>query len=292
MAHRTCPVLVGTIVLLVCGGAPASAEPLPGPMTIWKFLGIPQNFQKNRDARVNRNGNNPDRERKPPLKRLADPENLKSENPAIKAAAEIKTEEDLAPQKVKAIKYLATIGCRCYPQVKQALLAALDDCTEEVRYQAAVAFCRSAGNPCTVCNSSSCCDPDVRKKLKDMAYGMDANNCWKEPSARVRAAAELALNACEAVAPPSPTPVEAPKEVPTERGITPPVPPVKSQTRSDWIEVGDGEIAFSTPPRTSGPAVSQAAFSQPEAIDTQGGETANPSVPFRVVPERLPRRWH
>ena len=71
----------------------------------------------------------------------------------------------LRTQKIKAIRYLATIACGCYPQVKPALLAALDDCTEEVRFEAAFAFCRSAGNPCTVCNSSTCCDPDVRRKF-------------------------------------------------------------------------------------------------------------------------------
>jgi hypothetical protein len=69
------------------------------------------------------------------VKPLADPANLNSDNPAIKAAAEIKTEEDLAPQKIKAIRYLSTIACGCYPQVRPALLAALDDCTEEVRYE-------------------------------------------------------------------------------------------------------------------------------------------------------------
>ena len=127
--------------------------------------------------------------KKPPVKPLADPGNLQSQNPAIKAAAEIKTEEDLAPQKVKAIRYLATIACGCYPQVKPALLAALDDCTEEVRYEAALAFCRSAGNPCSVCNSSTCCDPEVRKKLSDLAGGADDQGCWKEPSSRVRSAA-------------------------------------------------------------------------------------------------------
>jgi hypothetical protein len=74
------------------------------------------------------------------------PANLESQNPALKAAAKVKSEEDLAPQKIKAIKYLATIGCGCYPGVREALLAALDDCTESVRYEAAIAFCQAAGN--------------------------------------------------------------------------------------------------------------------------------------------------
>jgi len=152
--------------------------------------------------------------KKPPVKPLADPANMESQNPAIKAAAEIKTEEDLAPQKIKAIRYLATIGCGCYPQVKPALMAALDDCTEEVRYEAALAFWRSAGNPCTVCNSSTCCDPDVRDKLRDLSGGTDDQGCWKEPSSRVRSAASGALNQCEMIAPSELVPEEEPRELP------------------------------------------------------------------------------
>jgi len=154
--------------------------------------------------------------KKPPLKPLADAANLESQNPAIKAAAEIKAEEDLAPQKVKAIRYLATLGCGCYPQVKPALLAALDDCTEEVRYEAALAFCRSAGNPCTVCNSSTCCAPDVRDKLRDLAVGTDEQGCWQEPSSRVRSAAASALNMCEMIAPSEPelSPEDESRELP------------------------------------------------------------------------------
>ncbi len=133
---------------------------------VWQSsLGIPQTFRRSYDGIVNRRGERPDLERKPPLKALADPANLTSDNPAIKAAAEIKQQEDLKPQKIKAIKYLAVIACGCYPGVKESLLAALDDCTEEVRYEAAVAFCRAAGNPCSLCNRATCCDPKVKEKL-------------------------------------------------------------------------------------------------------------------------------
>jgi len=65
-----------------------------------------------------------------------------------KAAAEIKAEEDAAPQKIKALRYLATIGCAgCYPGVEEGLLAALDDCTESVRYEAVKALRRHGGQP-------------------------------------------------------------------------------------------------------------------------------------------------
>ena len=45
-------------------------------------------------------------------------------SPAVKAAAEAKAEEDQAPQKAKAIRYLASLGCgKCYPDTEEALLA-------------------------------------------------------------------------------------------------------------------------------------------------------------------------
>ena len=212
-------------------GVPAPAAPA-GPTTLWQFLGIPQAVHQCQGANLNKLGNNPDKEVKPPLKAIADPANLQSPNPAVKKAAEIKQEEDLAPQKIKALKYLATIGCACHPGVKEALLAALDDCTEAVRYEAVLAFCHAAGCPCSVCHKTSCCGPDVTKKLRDMAEGVDANGCPNEPSPRVRAAAANAVNACNMVMPettvPSPVPekIELPATPRPERGAstTPAVP--------------------------------------------------------------------
>ena len=204
--------------------APAAAPAATN--TLWHFLGIPQGIQKLKDATKNKNGNHPERERKPPLKRIGDPANLESQNPAIKAAAKVKTEEDLAPQKIKAIKYLATIGCGCYPGVKEALLAALDDCTEEVRYQAAIALCEAAGNHCERCGKT-CCNVEVMNKLEEKAHGQDASGCFKESSSRVRAAAENALNACKRKVPPGAAPAETPthKELPLQPTPAIPNPP-------------------------------------------------------------------
>lgn len=208
-------VLLAVSITIAAATTAEALEPLPSPATLWKFLGFPQGAQKIRDARVNKKGNHPEWERKPKLKAIADPANAESPNPAIKAAAEIKAEEDLAPQKVKAIKYLATVGCGCAANkedVKKALLAALDDCTEEVRYEAAVAFCQTAGDPCSVC-TPSCCDAEVMNKLAELAKGKDAQGCWLEPSARVRAAASQALNACRQTFRPAAVPTPAPKEL-------------------------------------------------------------------------------
>ena len=214
-------VLVGADRLARGAAPPVPAAP-PAPTTLWNFLGIPQGMQKVRDATTNTRGNRPQWERKPALKRIADPANLQSDNPAIQAAAKIKADADLAPQKIKAIKYLATLCCGCAKnkeEVRDALLAALDDCTEDVRYEAAVALCQCAGNPCTVCNKGSCCDAKLMYKLTKMADGKDAQGCWVEPSARVRAAAANALNACQQVhrptaAPPPEGGVETPRIAP------------------------------------------------------------------------------
>ncbi len=210
------------LAILIGAVLPATAgAQAPDPPTLLSFLGIPKGLQKIRDTLANRRGNHPALERKPPLKRIADPANLEAENPAIKAAAKIKAEEDLAPQKIKAIKYLATVGCGCYPGVKEALLAALDDCTEDVRLEAATAFCEAAGDPCSNCNRSGCCAADVMTKLQEMAYEQDDQCCYKEPSARVREVAANALKACRRVhrpAPETPQPVDD-KEVPVEAPV-------------------------------------------------------------------------
>jgi hypothetical protein len=177
-------------------------------MTLWRFLGVPQAFQglsRRREARVNADGTEPWKERKPPLLPLADPANLLSDNPAIAAAAKIKAEEDLAQQKVKAIRYLAMIGCGCYKGVDEALLAALDDCTEEVRYEAAKAIAESAKGSCRNCGNNACCNRAIHEKLMKIIYDQDDLGCPIEPSARVRAAAARALCACP---PPPPKVVE------------------------------------------------------------------------------------
>jgi hypothetical protein len=151
---RTGSAVVALGVLLEAttfGQAPApapTAAPAATP-TVWNFLGVPKNPL---DGVLNRQGNFPGMERKPPLKKIADPANLASKNPAIKKAAELKAEEDLKDQKIKAIKYLADLGCSadaCHEGVAEALAAALEDCTEEVRYEAAKAILRTAQ-----------CDPD------------------------------------------------------------------------------------------------------------------------------------
>jgi iron complex outermembrane receptor protein len=183
-------------------GAPVAAEEPPAAPTLPNFLGIPDGLNKVTDALRNRRGVRPQRERTPPLKRIVDAAPPGIDNPALEAAAAAKADADLSPQKIKAIKYLATVGCQCQKyreDVKNALLSALDDCDEEVRYEAAVALCKIAASTCPPCGKKDCCDADVMAKLTQVAEGRDAQDCWLEPSARVRAAAELALATCERV---------------------------------------------------------------------------------------------
>ncbi len=69
-------------------------------------------------------------------------------------------------------------------------------------------------------------------KLEEMAHGQDEKGCFKESSARVRAAAENALNACRRKIPAGSAPMEAPpkKEMPTEAAPDAPEPPSSIET--------------------------------------------------------------
>lgn len=160
----------------------------------------------------------------PPPAPIDDPANLESPNPAVATAAAVKAEEDAAPAKAQALEYLAKVGCGCYPDVQDALLSGLDDCTEVVRFAAAQALFKAAGHPCQTCKSSSCCGPKVREKLMQIAYEQKSDGCYYEPSARVRRLARLALESCGGYCPmPIPDePEEAP--IPTRQPPPPPVP--------------------------------------------------------------------
>lgn len=137
-------------------------------------------------------GRFPELQPQPPVLPLTDPANLEEgAPPAVQAAAEIKQEEDAAPQKIMAIRYLATIGCGgCYPKVEDALLEAMSDCTEEVRFEAVKALQCKPECGCKYCSSPSCCSEKVRKRLEELT------TCEKEPSERIRRLAAIALACC------------------------------------------------------------------------------------------------
>ena len=230
--------------------AASAASAAAQPSTLWRFLGIPQGFQKVRDVVANRRGNRPRMERRDPIKRIADPANLESDNPAIKAAAEIKKAEDMKLQKIKAIKYLATIGCGCYDKdgkITEALIAATDDCTPDVREEALKAIDDASSRECCPkCGSTSCCNEKITKRLSEIAYERDDSGCPIEPNAEIRKLAKRILCKCCPGGPPSgpieeddpepepePEPVPAPKPEP----VDPPEPEVSGESSDEDDEV-------------------------------------------------------
>ena len=161
----------------------------------------------------------------PPVLPINDPQNLKSSNPAVAAAAAAMRDEDAAPQKIAALNYLASRGCSsCVPGAEEALLSGLDDCTESVRFAAATSLYDAAGRPCRACKAGNCCSPKIRQKLWELGYKHDElrNNCPIEPSPRVRRQCRLALLACGCDCDcfpselPTPTPLEGPDASPME----------------------------------------------------------------------------
>ena len=193
----------------------------------------------------------PGLEAKPAILALTDPANLESANPAVASAAEVKGAEDGAAQKAKAIAYLASIGCAgCYPGIEEALLAALDDCTELIRFETLKALRQQSMGPCKNCCRSSCCSPKMREKMEKLAYEMDSQGCYVEPSERVRRMARLALCNCNCVPlkPGAQQQQGLPPEGPAAEEAAPAAPPPAGATASILRQnlaqpVGSGIIA-------------------------------------------------
>lgn len=256
------------------GAVPAQVLPnaaVPPGNTLWHQLGLPQSmerFRTYRDSRINRDGNSPNAERKPLLKPLSHEDFLKPEaDPILKKAAEAKVANDLAPQKIKALKYMASLGCGCSKQdFEAAIIAGMEDCVVEVRAAAVQAVITSASGgccgmetcpnrragllhragKCDPCNTpatlyltdcpsegnccstcGSCCTYKIQEKLRELAFKMDEDGCYIEPNCEVRAMAEQALNLCP--------PREAPKE--DEKRVD----PGKPEGPSASGEAGDKE---------------------------------------------------
>ena len=156
---------------------------------------------------------------------------------AMGLASKLKKEEKKAPLKVKAIRYLATLDCNCYPEVVDTLLASLDDCCEVVRYEALKALnnkCRSncfgckkcrvkksiysKKGSCDTCKTENCCGCQCQKKvvnrLNDLLLERDETGCLKEKSVRVRELATAMIEECLSCLQPPPEMCEesAPQE--------------------------------------------------------------------------------
>ena len=175
----------------------------------------------------------------PPVLPLNAAANLMSPNPAVRAAAEIKQEEDGSAQKIKALEYLATIGCsNCYPGVESALLAGLEDCTESVRFAAVKALSDAAGQPCRSCQGRNCCSVKVLAKLHQMGYETTDQGCAWEMSPRVRRQARLAMTTCGGQVRPSEIgpPLEGPAALPPQ-----PASPISNRTPQTGGLLADGK---------------------------------------------------
>lgn len=147
---RTRACVAGLAIALgeVISGTPATqAQTASTPTTIWSFLGVPNPFGTNAAAQ-------------------------QSSNPAIQAAAKAKAAKHEICKKKAAIQYLAGLGCTPeHPEVMPALLAAMGDPDEQVRYEAVKAVLQTA----EVCQSPE------QKKATRKAKGM-SETCkdWKK----------------------------------------------------------------------------------------------------------------
>jgi hypothetical protein len=242
--------------LALLSASPAYAQvggPPAGPATIWQFLGIPQGIKKLQGATRNRRGNHPNLEPKPPMRAIADPRNLESPDPSIKKAAEVKTAEDLKAQKIKAVKYLASIGCGCYDAdggITAALVASMNDCTEDVRYETINAVAEAAEDgACTKCGQGCCCTKDVLTTLAKLAYERADNGCYLEPSERVRqAAADALVSCCPNDSPPVIEPAEPPKTTPIRESSEEPIAPGVPRETGDAAPTPLPPTRLPTPP--------------------------------------------
>lgn len=145
---RACVAVVAVLFSAGSVLAPTTveAQTAAAPLTIWSFLGVPNPLALNAAAQ-------------------------QSANPAIQAAAKAKAAKHEIPKKKAALRYLAGIGCTLeHPEVMPALMAAMDDPDEQVRYEAVKA----------VLETSEVCQSGEQKKAVRKAKGM-CESCadWK-----------------------------------------------------------------------------------------------------------------
>jgi hypothetical protein len=130
---------------------------------------------------------------------------LNSDNPAIKAAAEIQKDTAEAKARAAAMRYLATVGCYYWPEAQDALIAGLrKDKNECVRWEAAKAL-----------GSGCCC---TKKTIEALANAISSNPTDAAPaeqSDRVKTMAEASLQHC----------LECYREIRPAKGLEKPKPP-------------------------------------------------------------------
>ncbi len=180
---------------------PIALAPLPGPgptgiaprpamptqNTLGSFLGVSAD---QREYRQRANADSPLaqlRQRILPNSRLKSPSLAELQAPgAVGAASQVKLDRANAEKRMAAVEYLGTVDCHYWPEAEEALIGALrGDRNECVRLQAA-----------NVLLNGCCCTKKVIKALAEAASGTDCDGFPAEKSARVRAAAQAALEHC------------------------------------------------------------------------------------------------
>ena len=100
---------------------------------MWSFLGVPNPFTLNQVDQ-------------------------QSSNPAIAAAAKAKAAKHAICKKKKALEYLGDMGCTPeHPEVMPALMAAMDDPDEQIRYEAVKSVLKS---------TAACQSKELKKSIK------------------------------------------------------------------------------------------------------------------------------
>lgn len=178
----------------------------------------------------------------PPLCPPALPSDLlKPADSAEGAAARIAADEANAKARRKAVRYLATVDCRYWPEATEALVNALRaDRNECVRLEAAIAL----GKGC-------CCNKATIRALTLTINCSDEDGNPIEASPRVREAAEVALIHClecysERAKPAGPAapgalPPPRPEVKPISPKVLPPVIPPEKEGEGEGVPEGTGK---------------------------------------------------
>lgn len=128
--------------------------------------------------------------------------------PPAELTAQIAAASDPATEatKIEALRFLARQDCACYPETIDTILAALDDCSEAVRYAALRALWHSQNTAvCVICRQRhrgavayySCpCEIKTITRVSQLLLDRDHYSRLREGSPRVRNLARIILTEC------------------------------------------------------------------------------------------------
>jgi hypothetical protein len=253
------------------GGAAPTAAPAAAPRNLWSFLcptqaqkqNCQQKFCKSQFGQLINNTLKPIGALSggilgPPCPAV-DPAALAlPAESAEGAAARIKKDEANAKARAAAVRYLATVDCRYWPEAQDALVNALRaDRNECVRLAAAHAL------------GSGCCCTKVTILALTRSVNGTKDNDPAEPSPCVRAAAWASLQHCLSCFAEEVTQPEVPPELPPKAEPSPKEPPPETAPPPNPIE---------TLPQPN--KIQQVAFgSEPKKLFPRGAGSSVPLTP-------------